>query len=179
MFYIIIAIFVLIPIIEISLFIEIGSIIGSFYTIMLIFLTAIVGVFFVRQQGISTFQKLASQLQKFETPVQTMFEGLVILIAGILLITPGFFTDALGFLGLIPVSRIIFIKLVASYMLSRYIVHKITYGYTFWLIHIQDSIVYKHIGDSLIIGSYFMSTSYNVINIWHKSWLIVSVLFRR
>tara|TARA_B100001248_G_scaffold194955_1_gene149772 strand:- start:28 stop:462 length:435 start_codon:yes stop_codon:yes gene_type:complete len=120
LFFIIIAIFVLIPIIEISLFIEIGSIIGSFYTVMLIFLTAIVGVFFVRQQGISTFQKLASQLRNLEAPVQTMFEGLVILIAGILLITPGFFTDALGFLGLIPVSRIIFIKLVASYILSRY-----------------------------------------------------------
>ena len=120
MFFIIIAIFVLIPIIEISLFIEIGSIIGSFYTIMLIFLTAIVGVFFVRQQGISTFQKLATQLRNLEAPVQTMFEGLVILIAGILLITPGFFTDAMGFLGLIPISRIIFIKLVASYMLSRY-----------------------------------------------------------
>ena len=120
MFFIIIAIFVLIPIIEISLFIEIGSIIGSFYTVTLIFLTAIVGVFFVRQQGISTFQKLASQLRNLEAPVQTMFEGLVILIAGILLITPGFFTDTLGFLGLIPVSRIIFIKLVASYMLSRY-----------------------------------------------------------
>ena len=49
-----------------------------------------------------------------------MFEGLVILISGILLITPGFFTDALGFLGLIPISRIIFIKFVASYMLYRY-----------------------------------------------------------
>ena len=120
MFFIFIAIFVLIPIIEISLFIEIGGIIGSFYTIMLIFLTAFVGVFFVRQQGISTFQKLKAQLQNLEAPVQIMFEGLIILIAGILLITPGFFTDALGFLGLIPVSRIIFIKLVASYMLSRY-----------------------------------------------------------
>ena len=87
---------------------------------MLIFITAIVGVFFVGQQGISTFQKLTFQLQNLETPVQTMFEGLVILISGILLITPGFFTDALGFLGLIPFSRIIFIKLVASYILSRY-----------------------------------------------------------
>ena len=87
---------------------------------MLIFITAIVGVFFVRQQGMSTFQKLTSQLQNLETPVQTMFEGLVILISGILLITPGFFTDALGFLGLTPFSRIIFIKLVASYILSRY-----------------------------------------------------------
>ena len=120
MFFIFIAIFILIPIIEISLFIEIGSIIGSLYTILLIFLTAIVGVFFVRQQGINTFQKLATQLQNLEAPVQTMFEGLVILISGILLITPGFFTDALGFLGLIPISRIIFIKLVASYMLYRY-----------------------------------------------------------
>tara|TARA_B100000212_G_scaffold317533_1_gene273267 strand:- start:98 stop:532 length:435 start_codon:yes stop_codon:yes gene_type:complete len=118
--FIFIAIFVLIPIIEISLFIEIGSIIGSFYTIMLIFLTAVFGVFFVRQQGINTFQKLSSQLQNQEAPVRTMFEGLVILISGIMLITPGFFTDALGFLGLIPISRIIFIKLVASYMLSRY-----------------------------------------------------------
>ena len=87
---------------------------------MLIFLTAFVGAIFVRQQGISTFQRLASQLRNLEAPVQTLFEGLVILIAGILLITPGFFTDALGFLGLIPVSRIIFIKLVASYMPSRY-----------------------------------------------------------
>ncbi len=118
--FLFIALFILIPIIEISLFIEIGSIIGSFYTIMLIFITAIVGVFFVRQQGISTFQKLTSQLQNLEAPVQTMFEGLVILISGILLITPGFFTDALGFLGLTPFSRIIFIKLVASYILSRY-----------------------------------------------------------
>ena len=118
--FLFIALFILIPIIEISLFIEIGSIIGSFYTILLIFITAIVGIFFVRQQGISTFQKLTSQLQNLETPVQTMFEGLVILISGIFLITPGFFTDALGFLGLIPFSRIIFIKLVASYILSRY-----------------------------------------------------------
>ena len=120
MFFIFIAIFILIPIIEISLFIEIGRIIGSFYTIMLIFLTAIVGVFFVRQQGISTFHKLASQLQNLQAPVQTMFEGLVILISGILLITPGFFSDSIGFLGLIPVTRVIFIKLVASYILSRY-----------------------------------------------------------
>ena len=120
MFFIFIVIFILIPIIEISLFIEIGSIIGSFYTIILIFLTAVVGVFFVRQQGISTFQKLASQLQNLEAPVQTVFEGLVILISGILLITPGFFSDSLGFLGLIPVTWVIFIKLVASYILSRY-----------------------------------------------------------
>ena len=124
MFFLLVTVFILIPIIEISLFIEIGSNIGSFNTICLIFLTAIIGVYFVRQQGLSTFQRLANQIQKLETPIQTVGEGLVILLSGILLITPGFFTDAIGFLGLIPFTRIFFIKLVATFILSRYGVYK-------------------------------------------------------
>ena len=120
MFFIFIALFILIPIVEISLFVQIGGFIGAFYTVLLTFLTAVIGVLFVRQQGISTFHKLSTQLQNLETPVQTLFEGIVIFISGILLITPGFFTDAVGFLGLMPVTRIIFIKIVASYILSRY-----------------------------------------------------------
>ena len=120
MFILLLIIFVLIPVIEISLFIEIGSFVGSFNTILLIFTTALIGVYFVRQQGISTYSKLYNQLQNQEAPIQTMFEGLVILISGILLITPGFFTDALGFLGLIPLTRVIFIKIVANSVLSRY-----------------------------------------------------------
>ena len=121
MFILLLIIFIVIPIIEISLFIEIGSFIGSFNTILLIFTTALIGVYFVRQQGISTYSKLYNQLQNQEAPIQTMFEGLVILISGILLITPGFFTDALGFLGLIPLTRVIFIKIVANSVLSRYV----------------------------------------------------------
>lgn len=124
MFFLLVTIFILIPIIEISLFIEIGSNIGSFNTICLIFLTAIIGVYFVRQQGLSTFQRLANQIQKLETPIQTVGEGLVILLSGILLITPGFFTDTIGFLGLIPFTRIFFVKLVATFILSRYGVYK-------------------------------------------------------
>ena len=124
MFFLLVTVFILIPIIEISLFIEIGSNIGSFNTICLIFLTAIIGVYFVRQQGLSTFQRLANQIQKLETPIQTVGEGLVILLSGVLLITPGFFTDAIGFLGLIPFTRIFFIKLVATFILSRYGVYK-------------------------------------------------------
>ncbi len=120
MFLLLLIIFIVIPVIEISLFIEIGSFIGSFNTILLIFTTALIGVYFVRQQGISTYSKLYNQLQNQEAPIQTMFEGLVILISGILLITPGFFTDALGFLGLIPLTRVIFIKIVANSVLSRY-----------------------------------------------------------
>ena len=124
MFFLLVTVFILIPIIEISLFIEIGSNIGSFNTICLIFLTAIIGVYFVRQQGLSTFQRLANQIQKLETPIQTIGEGLVILLSGILLITPGFFTDTIGFLGLIPFTRIFFLKLVATFILSRYGVYK-------------------------------------------------------
>ena len=124
MFFLLVTVFILIPIIEISLFIEIGSNIGSFNTICLIFLTAIIGVYFVHQQGLSTFQRLANQIQKLETPIQTVGEGLVILLSGVLLITPGFFTDAIGFLGLIPFTRIFFIKLVATFILSRYGVYK-------------------------------------------------------
>ena len=120
MFLLLLIIFIVIPVIEISLFIEIGSFIGSFNTILLIFTTALIGVYFVRQQGISTYSKLYNQLQNQEAPIQTMFEGLVILMSGILLITPGFFTDALGFLGLIPLTRVIFIKIVANSVLSRY-----------------------------------------------------------
>jgi len=106
LFILLLIIFVLIPVIEISLFIEIGSFVGSFNTILLIFTTALIGVYFVRQQGISTYYKLYNQLQNQEAPIQTMFEGLVILISGILLITPGFFTDTLGFLGLIPLTEL-------------------------------------------------------------------------
>ena len=124
MFFLLVTVFILIPIIEISLFIEIGSNIGSFNTICLIFLTAIIGVYFVRQQGLSTFQRLANQIQKLETPIQTVGEGLVILLSGILLITPGFFTDTIGFLGLIPFTIIFFVKLVPTFILSRYGVYK-------------------------------------------------------
>ena len=124
MFFLLVTVFILIPIIEISLFIEIGSNIGSFNTICLIFLTAIIGVYFVRQQGLSTFQRLANQIQKLETPIQTIGEGLVIFLSGVLLITPGFFTDTIGFLGLIPFTRIFFVKLVATFILSRYGVYK-------------------------------------------------------
>jgi len=124
LFFLLVTVFILIPIIEISLFIEIGSNIGSFNTICLIFLTAIIGVYFVRQQGLSTFQRLANQIQKLETPIQTIGEGLVIFLSGVLLITPGFFTDAIGFLGLIPFTRIFFVKLVATFILSRYGVYK-------------------------------------------------------
>ena len=106
MFLYLLIIFIILPIIEISIFIQVGGFLGTFNTILIIFLTAAVGVYFVRQQGFRTFQKIGVELQNQQIPVQGMFDGLVILIAGILLVTPGFLTDIIGFLGLVPQTRV-------------------------------------------------------------------------
>ena len=124
MFIYLLILLIAIPVLEIIIFIEIGSFVGTFNTILLTFLTAIVGVYLVRQQGLSTIRKIMVQLQSGERPVVTMFEGLVILVAGVLLLTPGFFTDTIGFLGLIPVTRTLMIRLVQTTMMKRYNVHQ-------------------------------------------------------
>ena len=125
MFFYLLIIFIILPIIEISIFIQVGGFLGTFNTILIIFLTAAVGVYFVRQQGFRTFQKISSELENQQIPVQGMFDGLVILIAGILLVTPGFLTDIIGFLGLIPQTRIFLLGIVKNLFLQRYSnVHK-------------------------------------------------------
>jgi len=94
--------------------------VGTFNTILIIFLTAAVGVYFVRQQGFITFQKITVELQNQQIPVQGMFDGLVILISGILLVTPGFLTDIIGFLGLIPQTRIFLLGIIKNLFVQRY-----------------------------------------------------------
>ena len=112
MFFYLFIIFIILPIIEISIFIQIGSFLGTFNTVLLIFLTAALGIYFVRQQGLSAFQKITYELQNQQIPMQGMFDGLVILIAGILLITPGFLTDVLGFLCLMPMTRYYLLNII-------------------------------------------------------------------
>ena len=120
MFFYLLIIFIILPIIEISIFIQVGGFVGTFNTILIIFLTAAVGVYFVRQQGFRTFQKIAVELQNQQIPVQGMFDGLVILISGILLVTPGFLTDTIGFLGLIPQTRVFLLGIIKNLFLQRY-----------------------------------------------------------
>lgn len=120
MFLYLLIIFIILPIIEISIFIQVGGFVGTFNTILIIFLTAAVGVYFVRQQGFRTFQKIGVELQNQQIPVQGMFDGLVILIAGILLVTPGFLTDIIGFLGLVPQTRIFLLAMVKNLFFQRY-----------------------------------------------------------
>ena len=98
-------IFIVLPVIEISLFIQFGDALGTINTILLIFLTAGIGVYLVRQQGFNTLRKMQQEIQNQELPVRSLFDGFVILISGILLLIPGFFTDTIGFMGLIPITR--------------------------------------------------------------------------
>ena len=101
---------ILIPIIEIYLFIEIGGQIGAFNTISLIFITAIIGVIYARYEGLNTLRSGFSQLIKHEAPIYEIISGAAIAFAALLLIIPGFATDFFGFLLIFPVTRKLFHK---------------------------------------------------------------------
>ena len=101
---------VLIPIIEIYLFIKIGSQIGAITTILLIFITAVVGVYYAKYEGLNTIKAGFLQLSKNEAPAYEIISGAAIAFAALLLIIPGFATDILGFLLIFPISRKFFIN---------------------------------------------------------------------
>ena len=101
---------IFVPIIEIYLFIKIGSQIGALNTILLILLTAFVGVFYARYEGLNTLRSGFSQLVKNEIPAYELISGAVLAFAAFLLILPGFATDILGFLFIFPLSRKIILE---------------------------------------------------------------------
>jgi UPF0716 protein FxsA len=104
-FRILFALFILIPLLEIYLLIEVGSIIGGLNTVLLIVFTAVLGAFLLRVQGFSTMHRVQATLARGEIPALEVLSGMVLLVSGALLLTPGFFTDAVGFLGLVPPLR--------------------------------------------------------------------------
>ena len=101
----ILLIIISIPIIEIYLFIKIGSQIGAIYTIILILITAILGVYYAKYEGLNTLKSGFIQLSKNETPTYEMLSGAAIAFAALLLIIPGFATDIFGFFIIFPISR--------------------------------------------------------------------------
>ena len=101
---------ILIPAIEIFLFIKIGSQIGAITTILLIFTTAIVGIYYAKYEGLNTLKSGFSQISKNKAPTHEMISGAAIAIAALLLIIPGFATDIFGFLILFPFTRNFFLK---------------------------------------------------------------------
>ena len=103
-----------IPLIEIYLMIKVGGVIGAFNTIFLIFFTAITGIFFARLEGLNTIKSGFNQLIKNEIPVYEIISGAALAFAALLLIIPGFLTDIIGFLLIIPITRKIFINAISS-----------------------------------------------------------------
>jgi len=101
---------ILIPVIEIYLFIKIGSQIGAIVTILLIFFTAIVGVYYAKYEGLNTLKSGFLQIRKNISPTYEMISGAAIAFAALLLIIPGFATDLLGFLIIFPITRNLFLK---------------------------------------------------------------------
>ena len=96
---------ILIPIVEIYLFIKIGSQIGALNTIILIFLTAIIGVYYAKYEGINTLRSGVTQIIKNQIPAFELISGAAIAFAAVLLILPGFATDIVGFLLILPITR--------------------------------------------------------------------------
>tara|TARA_B100000959_G_C14676537_1_gene498745 strand:- start:234 stop:662 length:429 start_codon:yes stop_codon:yes gene_type:complete len=103
-----------IPAIEIYLMIKVGGIIGALNTILLIFFTAITGIYFAKMAGLNTLKSGFNQLVKNEIPIYEIISGAALAFAAFLLILPGFLTDAVGFLLIIPVTRKFFIKLITN-----------------------------------------------------------------
>ena len=97
--------FIAVPIIEIGLFIQVGGIIGLWPTLFIVLLTAVVGSWLVRNQGMIAIFNLKSSLSEMRDPTESLASGAMILVAGVLLLTPGFFTDFIGFLFLMPFTR--------------------------------------------------------------------------
>lgn len=115
--------FILIPIIEITVLIQVGSEVGALATVGLVFLTAIVGVTLIRKQGLETSLKAQEKMRRGELPASEVAEGLMLIFAGLCLLIPGFVTDAIGALLLVPPLRKLFaagliVKFISS-MMSR------------------------------------------------------------
>jgi UPF0716 protein FxsA len=107
---------ILIPVVEIYLFIKIGAQIGALTTILLIFITAILGVYYARYEGLNTLKAGFTQLSKQETPAYEVMSGATIAFAALLLIIPGFATDVLGFFLIFPITR----KIILNKFFKRF-----------------------------------------------------------
>ena len=118
MFPILLILFICVPIIEIGLFIQVGDVLGLWPTIGLVLITAFVGASLVRSQGIQTLLSVQNRLRHGEMPAQQILEGVMLAVAGVLLLTPGFMTDVLGMAVLLPAPR----AMLARYLMSKVVV---------------------------------------------------------
>ena len=116
MFFKLFLIFAVIPLIELGILIKIGTHIGTLNTISLVILTAAIGAYMVRREGIGVLSRIQQNMQDGQFPAEELINGAMVLVAGALLLTPGVFTDLIGFLMVIPVSRNVIKKLIKQYI---------------------------------------------------------------
>lgn len=121
--FIIFAALVGIPILEIAVFISVGERIGLGPTLVTVVLTAIVGTILLRRQGFATLFRVQEQLNAGELPLREVFNGLCLLFAGALLLTPGFVTDGIGFLLFVPPVRSLLMQAAAAFIAARGAIH--------------------------------------------------------
>lgn len=120
MFYYLFLLFAIVPVVEIAILIKIGSYIGVNYTIIIVVATAVIGAILVKIEGISVMFQIRSKFSQGVLPGAELIEGAMILIAGALLLTPGFTTDLLGFLLVFPITRKFIRKKVIRFIEKRY-----------------------------------------------------------
>lgn len=118
MFYLFL-IFVLVPVIELTILIKVGSLIGILNTVAIILLTALIGAYMVRLEGLGVLSRIQQNMQEGVFPTEELIDGGMILVAGALLLTPGFFTDTVGFLMVVPGSRNLIKKMARRYIEKR------------------------------------------------------------
>lgn len=116
--------FLLVPLIEIALFIQVGGLIGLFPTLAIVILTAVAGTFLIRSQGVAVMTDLRTRMAELDDPTEPLAHGAMVLFAGALLLTPGFFTDAVGLSLMIPGVR----SRLFHFVKQRVVVQNFSYG---------------------------------------------------
>ncbi len=119
MFFRLFLLFTVVPVVELALLIKIGTVIGTMNTVALVILTAVVGAYLVRMEGIGVINRFQESVLQGKFPAEEIIDGAMILVAGALLVTPGVFTDLIGFLLVFPVTRRVMKELLMRYLRKR------------------------------------------------------------
>ncbi len=118
MFPVLALIFLIVPLVEIYILIQVGQVIGALWTVFFVVLTAVIGIQLLKSQGLSTLSRAQNKINHGEMPAQELIEGLALVVAGAFLLTPGFFTDGIGFLLLFPLTRQLIISRLTAKLIS-------------------------------------------------------------
>lgn len=141
MFRVLFVLFILVPIIEITVIMQVGALLGVWPTVAIVILSAWLGAKYVRQQGLATLQSVQTKMAQGEMPSNEIVTGLMLLIAGVLLVTPGFVTDIFGLSLLVPAVR----EALAAQVQKHMVVNQFSAGASFT--HSTNGNVYEHQAD--------------------------------